>query len=153
MSLSEYLEKQRRLQKSDDDAAQLNAPNHASASAGHLGAIASQPLEKGSEPCVVFCQWNRRRLVLPWSYFVEAEYFPSDNVAPGTSTASFAEQIQMTFGSREIVMRGRNLVALADAIMKHRIVEIREVPERFLHADAADGEPLIVHMEIRKREK
>jgi hypothetical protein len=59
----------------------------------------------------------------------------------------------MVFTSREVVLRGRNLAPLHEAIVRHHVRKIRETPERFLPATpgSSDGAPLVAEIIVRER--
>ena len=123
-----------------------------------MPAAAARHPDKPTEPGVLLRQWNRKIWVFPWSYFIEAEYFPSNTgsenqTAISSMPGSFTEQVRLVFGSREITLCGRNLAVLMDSIVRHRVVELREVPEKFLQAGTHDEEPVVVSMGIRPRAK
>lgn len=147
MSLSEYLEKQRQAQTDED------ASNTVNDYPGDLALPAAMPpaADKPAEPGLLFRLWNRKLWAFPWSHFVEAEYYPAN--ADGGMGDS-AEQIRIIFASREIMLDGRNLEALMKSVVRHRVVEIREVPEKFAQAGSHDeSAPVVRNVEIRPREK
>jgi hypothetical protein len=146
MSLAEYLEKQRREQAGETASAPSSRNEMPSGPAA-----ASQPSDKATEPGLLLRLWNRKIWVFPWAHFIEAEYFPQRE---GGADGNFAEQIRMVFASREIILNGRNLAALIESSVRHRVLVIREVPEKFLQANAHDAtQSIVVNMAIRARAK
>ncbi|OAM88929.1 hypothetical protein OH491_19590 [Termitidicoccus mucosus] len=158
MSLADHLEKQRRAQAGYGSSTQAGREtNDTPADFFPMTSPSSPHPDKPTEPGVLLRQWNRKTWVFPWSYFIEAEYFPSNTGSETQTTHAspgFTEQVRLVFGPREITLRGRNLAVLMDSIARHRVVELREVPEKFLPADTHDAaESVIVSMEIRLRAK
>lgn len=161
MSLSEYLKKRQQPQAGDiaTDTGANSATSSEAEKVPAPPATVEQTGEKPSEPGLLLRLWNRKVWAFPWSYFMEAEYYPAipNDVtmqSQDMTTSSFAEQIRLVLGSREIAMRGRNLAVLMEAIVRHRVLELHEVPEKLSAANTHDTtDPIIVSMEIRVRPK
>lgn len=161
MSLAECLAKTRvpstapETPPSDEGAANPTTPR-AGAHAADPGAGAAAS-EKPQQTDLILRFWNGRGATLSWAYYIELFYYPAHSL-PGTDGASSAEysleQVVIIFAQREVVLLGRNLEQLMDTVARRRILEIREVPEKYItSADRESGLPLVVRMELRERSK
>lgn len=153
MSVTEYLEKQRHAQTVES--APKQEPSNDTPT---KPAVSSQLSDNATEPGLLLRLWNRKMWAFPWAHFIEAEYSPPDSgKSPEsddtTPSKDFAEQIRMVFGAREIILHGRNLAVLMASIVRHRVMELREVPVKFLDADDHSEKMVVVCVEIRARGK
>lgn len=75
--------------------------------------------------------------VLPWHRFFHGYY----------QTEPRGETLALTFASHEVVIGGRNLAGLADAVAEDRLHLLRDVPAKY--ARSSDSEPFIAKIEVR----
>ena len=146
MSLAEHLEKRRREEaaaQQDNMGGGVKQPENMPPAPMATLQAADQP----AEPDLLLWLWDRRIFGFPWSHIAKMEYHPAGE---SSDAGGYAERIKMFFATDEVTLRGRNLVPLAMSIGKHRVTEIREVPEKFLQADADIGAPIVVSMEIKE---
>jgi hypothetical protein len=113
--------------------------------------VAPRAPEMSAEAGLLLVCHDRRAWGFPWSYYIESLLVPAG--AGGTGEAAAHDVLMMVFSSREVTLRGRNLAPLHEAIVRHRVWEIRETPERFLPVTpgSADGAPLVVEITVRER--
>lgn len=147
MSLSDYLSKTR-------------TPDEAAAAMPHADVTppsdaAPRASEKTAEAGLMLVCRDRRARGFPWSHYIESLLVPAGVVEPdgGGTLASAHDVLTVIFASREVTLRGRNLAPLHEAIVRHRVREIRETPEKFLPVTPglADGAPLVVEITVRSR--
>jgi hypothetical protein len=146
MSLSDYLAKTRTPDETAD----------AAAAAMPSRDIAPRASENTGEAGLLLLCHDRRAWGFPWSYYIESLLVPAGAASvAGTGVADEAHDIlTVVFASREVILRGRNLASLHEAIVRHCVREIHETPERFLPAPGLPGNvPLVVEITVRVRGK
>lgn len=146
MSLKEAIERRRKADEANNPMKQDNA---APIPSNNDHKVDEQTSHTVVLPLALRLFWNgNRRSSIPWGCYQGADYLPCVSASDGVSQY---EQIQMTFMRHEVLVRGKNLEPLMDAIDGLRLVELREIPEK-LHsgADMEDGEPVILKINIKK---
>ena len=109
MSLVDYLNKTRMSSATEATA----AADAASPSPG----VAPHPRasEKTEEAGLILICHDRRAWGFPWSHYIESQLVPAgvagaDAGMPGGTPAAAHDVLTVVFASREVVLRGRNLV-------------------------------------------
>ena len=115
------------------------------------GSMMEQININSSTPGLLLVKLNKKQYALSWAHFTNAEYFPA--ASDGDETAD--DRIEMEFTSRLVTLHGRNLGALMENIMEHRISRVPESPDRYLmtdHVRVMRG-AMVMRIEVTKRNK
>ncbi|OAM91143.1 hypothetical protein OH491_05100 [Termitidicoccus mucosus] len=140
--LREEIERRRAARNAHADvggSADATAP----ARAGETGAVAAPPASAPS--CLRITKTNGQCWLLPWTCFHGASHDPDGSSADGN--AGRGERLRLAFLRHEVILHGRELVGLVDAIEAARLRKLDEIAEKF-RAATGDG-PVIVQIEVK----
>jgi hypothetical protein len=98
----------------------------------------SYVLERVETSTVLLSLWQREKWILPWTQFISARF----------ALEKGGQQIELSFVSACVVIKGENLQGLVDALATLRVSAICDLPAQFA-SRCVPGEPFISHLEVR----
>ncbi|OAM86925.1 hypothetical protein OH491_15230 [Termitidicoccus mucosus] len=139
--LREEIERRRAARNAQADGGGI-ADATAPARAGETGAVAAP---SNAPSCLRITKTNGQCWLLPWACFHGASHDPDVSSADGN--AGRCERLRLVFLRHEVILHGRGLAGLVDAIEAARLRKLDEVAEKF-RAATGDG-PVIVKIEVK----
>jgi len=105
------------------------------------------------EPVLLISKWNDVVWVLPWAYFLGAQYRPQ--VESPHHPGELVEQIELVFAQQTVTVKGRNLKSLTTDAIARLQGHLRELPKDFLLSEPKkdDAAPVIIDIDVQVREK